>query len=86
MLYLTLSNWANFTIQGDLWEAGKLHAKADEVLLKVQTRQVKNLYLRGFSGSEYADGTWEPLPDSAYTGVYTGLLSWLADQNFDPLT
>ena len=86
MLYLTLSNWANFTIQGDLWEAGKLHAKADEVLLKVQTSQMKNLYLRGFSGSEYVDGTWEPLPDSAYTGVYTGLLSWLADQNFDPLT
>ena len=76
----------NFTIQGDLWEARKLHAKTDEVLLKVQTSQVKNLYLRGFSGSEYADGTWEPLPDSAYTGVYTGLLSWLADQNFDPLT
>lgn len=82
----TLRYGENLLPEGDLWEAGKLHAKADEVLLKVQTSQVKNLYLRGFSGSEYADGTWEPLPDSAYTGVYTGLLSWLADQNFDPLT
>lgn len=71
--------------EGDLREAGKLHARTDEVL-KIQTSQVKNLYLRGFSGSEYADGTWKPLSDSAYTGVYTGLLSWLADQNFDPLT
>lgn len=71
--------------EGDLQKADKLHSGEGE-LLKVQSGQVKNLYLRGYSGSEYQNGKWEPLPDSSYTGVYSGLLSWLNDQGFDPLT
>lgn len=71
--------------EGDLQKTDKLHS-GDGELLKVQSGQVKNLYLRGYSGSEYQNGKWEPLPDSSYTGVYTGLLSWLKEQGFDPLT
>ncbi len=71
--------------QGRLDQADKLHQDRDD-RLTVQTSQEKAVYLRGFSGAEYQDGVWTPLPDSAYTAEYAGMLEWLAQQGFDPLT
>lgn len=55
-------------------------------MLTVETQQAKAFYLRGFVGSVYRDGCWEPLPDSALGGDNAGMLQWLAAQGFDPLT
>lgn len=71
--------------QGDLSQAAQLHQGTTE-LLNVRTQQIKELYLRGFVGAVYDDGTWLPLPDEAYTGDYAGMMDWLTQHNFDPLT
>jgi len=70
--------------EGDLNLAGKLLENKDEVL-KIQSGQEKNLYLRGFVGAVMKEGHWKELPDSAYGGENAGMLEWLAEQNFDPL-
>lgn len=71
--------------EGDLYQASTLQSAEGE-LLTVETQQAKAFYLRGFVGSVYRDGCWEPLPDSALGGDNAGLLQWLAAQGFDPLT
>lgn len=70
---------------GNMKKAGMLHAKS-EVMLAVSTEQEKDLYLTGFVGGEYTAETWLPLADSAYTGEYEGMLRWLRQNRFDPLT
>lgn len=70
---------------GELSEAAKLNHGKKEIM-QVSTEQEKSLYLRAFVGAEYADGRWTSLPASAYGGVYSGMLSWLRKQGFDPLT
>ena len=35
-------------------------------MLNVHTEQEKSVYLRGFTGGKYENGTWKPLPDAAY--------------------
>ena len=70
---------------GHVAQAGKLCSSTDE-MLTVQTGQEKALYLRGFTGADYRDGVWTPLSSSAYNGDYAGMLDWLAQQGFDPLT
>ena len=71
--------------QGHLDQAAKLN-EGQEDLLQVQTEQEKNLYLRGFVGAEYSDGVWAPLSGAAYGGDNAGMLDWLEEQGFDPLT
>ena len=71
--------------EGDLYEADQLQADSGE-MLKLRMEQIKNLYLKGFVGASYSDGVWSPLPGSAYGGKYAGILSWLKEQGFDPLT
>lgn len=71
--------------EGALAEEEKLHTDTDP-LLRVQSEQQKNLYLRAFVGTEYQEGCWTPFSDAAYGGSYAGLLSWLRTQGFDPLT
>lgn len=71
--------------EGALAEEAMLHTDTD-TLLRVQSEQQKNLYLRGFVGAAYQDGCWIPFSDAAYGGSYAGLLSWLETQGFDPLT
>lgn len=71
--------------EGDLYQASALQSAEGE-LLTVETQQAKAFYLRGFVGSVYRDGCWEPLPDSALGGDNAGMLQWLAAQGFDPLT
>ena len=66
--------------------------KADELqqdngdMLTVSTQQVKSLYLKGFTGSDYSDGQWGDLPYTAYIGNNAGMYKWLSDNDFDPMT
>ena len=63
-----------------------LLAHGDTERLTVRSEQEKDLYLRAFVGAAYRDGIWTPLSDAAYGGDYAGMLDWLAQQGFDPLT
>ena len=54
--------------------------------LTVSVSQEKALYLRGYVGVNYADSVWSPLPGSAYAGNYSGMLTWLRNRGFDPIT
>ena len=69
--------------QGKLRKAGSMH-DGDTVRLKVTSQQVKDLYLRGFVGADYAVGTWKPLTRAAYGGGNNGMLKWLGSQGFFP--
>ena len=71
--------------EGNLYDAGELQTETGS-MLQVQSEQQKNLYLRGFVGAEYEDGIWSPLADSAYGDTHAGMLKWLYDRGFDPLT
>lgn len=71
--------------EGNLYHAGMLNRGTSE-LLRVTTQQNKTMYLRAFVGARYENGVWQPLPDSAYGGEFSGMLRWLEQQNFEPLT
>ena len=71
--------------EGDLYEADKLHAGAEPALV-ISSEQKKNLYFKGYVGGTYANGVWEPLSGEVYRGTSSGMLEWLADKGFDPLT
>lgn len=71
--------------EGDLYRADELQSDGSE-MLKVRSEQQKNMYLRGFVGAVYNNGVWEPLADSAFGGDYTGMMKWLREKGFDPLT
>lgn len=70
--------------EGDLRAADELKA-SEEDMLTVKTNQEKNLYLRGFVGGTYQNGSWQALSDSAYGGDNAGMMKWLKKQKFDPL-
>lgn len=72
--------------QGDIKLADKLNKNGSQKVLKIHTEQEKSLYFRGFVGGKYENGVWKRLPDSAYSGDYSGVLDWLAEKNFNPLT
>lgn len=71
--------------EGNLNRASRLTLNSKN-LFKIQTKQEKSLYLRGFVGGTYEDGSWRELPDSEYGGDQAGMLKWLKKQQFDPLT
>ena len=70
---------------GDLRQAEKLN-ESQEDMLTVHTEQEKALYLRGYVGADYRSGVWSPLANRTYTGENAGMLDWLHEQGFDPLT
>lgn len=70
---------------GDLRQAEKLN-ESQEDMLTVHTGQEKALYLRGYVGEDYRSGVWSPLANRTYTGENAGMLDWLHEQGFDPLT
>ena len=71
--------------QGDLRKADTLQTE-ETTMLSVTPEQTKTFYLRAFAGGVYEDGVWKKLPGSAYGGDYAGMLEWLKQQDFDPLT
>ncbi len=72
--------------EGNLREAGKLSSGEQEVRLLVRSGQVKDLYLKGFTGAALKGSRWESLPEAAYGGENTGMLTWLQKNLFDPQT
>lgn len=70
---------------GDLYRADTLR-ESQETALSLRSAQEKNLYLKAFTGSAYDGGRWEVLPESAYGGENTGMLTWLKNQDFRPQT
>lgn len=71
--------------EGHLDRAALLNGDSGEVL-HIHAGQEKTLYLRAYVGAVYEDGVWTLLPDSAYGADYSGMLEWLGEQDFDPLT
>lgn len=69
--------------EGDLSKADTL-LEGEEARLQVSTQQVKTMYLRGFVGGKYADGSWDVLPKASYKGENSGMLAWLGDAGFEP--
>lgn len=71
--------------QGDLRkEAGLL--EGEEETLKVEMNHPQELYLRGFVGGSYEGMRWNKLDYSAYEGEYEGILRWLKQNGFSPLS
>ena len=70
---------------GDMAQAGVLNT-GTEPLMTVASAQEKTLYLRAYVGGVYQDGSWKPLPDSAYGGSNAGMMDWLNARGFNPLT
>ena len=70
---------------GDLGKASEFQKDTDK-MLRVTSAQEKNLYLKAFVGGIYRNGRWDTMPDSAYGGDDAGMLDWLKEKNFDPLT
>lgn len=75
----------------DLLPEGELN-RADQLktgsgtLLTVETGQKKALYLRSYVGTDYENGRFAPMAESAFTGENSGLLTWLRRQGFQPQT
>lgn len=69
--------------RGDLTKTHPLEYTENTVLtLKMQMPQ--SMYLRCFSGGSFESGKWSPAAEGAYSGEYTGIMEWLAEQNFYP--
>lgn len=71
--------------EGKLAKADQLQKNSDE-MMRVTPEQKKSLYLKAYVGSVYKDGVWKKMPDSTYGGKNAGLLRWLKEKQFDPLT
>ncbi len=87
-VYQQIHEWrygADSLPEGDLRKADRL-LQENETLMQVQSEQEKTLYIKGFVGSVMENGIWKELPDAAYGGEDAGILNWLAEKNFDPLT
>lgn len=74
----------NVLPRGNLYEASMMKSQNEE-MLQVTTGQEKNLYLRGFTGSQYANGQWSEEKTDSYSGQYDGMLTWLEEKSFNPL-
>lgn len=71
--------------EGDLRKEDQL-LKGDEETLKISMNHPQELYLRGFVGGSYEGTRWNELSYSAYQGEYEGMLRWLWQQGFSPLS
>lgn len=69
--------------RGDLTRTHPLRFTESTVLtLRMQMPQA--MHLRGFVGGNFENGRWSEAMDGAYSGEYTGITEWLAQQNFYP--
>jgi hypothetical protein len=70
---------------GDLHEA-KPNEYIGQTILKLTMENPASIHLRGFVGSNYEDGRWGDLEETAFGGENQGLMEWLASQGFFPQT
>lgn len=71
--------------QGDLQKAAGL-LDGEENALEVTAENPQELYLRGFVGGEYQRTYWKALSSEKYQGDYAGMLNWLDQKGFEPVT
>ena len=71
--------------EGKLNQADQLQ-KSSEEMMRVTPEEKKSLYLKAYVGAVYKDGVWKHMPESIYGGKNAGLLRWLKEKHFDPLT
>lgn len=70
--------------EGDLSRADEL-LDGDSDTLVVTSEEKKDIYLKGFVGSRYADGKWSELSAAEYKGDRSGMMFWLSDRGFMPV-
>lgn len=70
--------------QGDLSKADEL-LNGDDDTLVVSSEVKKDMYLKGFVGARYVDGSWSELPLADYKGGRSGMLMWLSERGFMPV-
>ena len=70
---------------GDLYNAHTM-LTGNGATLTVTTQLEKSIYLRGYTAGRYQNGIWSPLPGSDFGGDNAGMLKWLGQQGFDPLS
>lgn len=56
----------------------------ENTVLQLRMQMPQSMYLRGFTGGSFANGKWVEAADGAYSGEYTGIMEWLAQQDFYP--
>lgn len=69
--------------RGDLTDTHPL-AYTDATVLSLRMEVPQAMHLRGFAGGSYENGKWTEAADGAYSGEYTGIMEWLAQQNYYP--
>ena len=68
---------------GNLVRADRM-TSGTEARLELEMEAAAPVYLRGFVGSVLENNQWKPFDADAYEGDFSGMLSWLAKQNFYP--
>lgn len=71
--------------KGNLRTAHRLLGDGEDTLT-LEMDKDQELYLRGYVGGVYEGDHWEELPSEDYQGDYEGLMDWLYEQRFLPVT
>ncbi len=68
--------------EGDLSQAASMNSEDGRsgLSLTYTGATATDLYLRGFVGAEFEDGSWSALSHSAYEGDWRGMGAWLAQR------
>ena len=69
--------------RGDLTETHPLEY-TDNAVFTLKMQMPQSMYLRSFSGGSFEDDQWSEAAEGAYSGEYTGVMEWLAQQDFYP--
>ncbi|MFR2563954.1 MAG: transglutaminase-like domain-containing protein [Anaerovoracaceae bacterium] len=69
--------------RGDLTDTHPL-AYTEAPVLSLKMDMPTSMYLRGFAGGAFHDGKWSEEEEGTYSGEYTGMTEWLAQQGFWP--
>lgn len=69
--------------RGDLTKTHPL-MYTDSTVLTLKMQMPQSMYLRGFVGGNFEKGKWTEAAEGAYSGEYTGIMEWLAQQDFYP--
>ena len=56
----------------------------ENTVFSLRMQMPQPMYLRGFTGGSFENGRWIEAQQGAYSGEYTGITEWLAQQGFYP--
>ena len=69
--------------RGDLTKTHAL-AYTENTVMRLRMQLPRSMYLRGFVGGSFENSKWSEAAEGAYSGEYTGITEWLAQQDFYP--